>query len=265
MKEQIPAVKLTAESEGIVVMRDEMRHTVISPLALLDKALSSGMEPDKLGKLMDLAERWEDRQAEKAFKAALADFQAECPPVQKKRGVSLDRTDRSKIAYTYASYDDVNEVARPIMTKHGFSASFDTKMTDKVGFLTVLCTVSHSAGHSVTSNWDVPIPSMSVNDTQKFGAAVSYAKRYALCGALNIIVTDEDPDAAGLDVLSEGDASTIARMIELCGSSINMNKFLTFAEADEISHIPTRNLRKLTKLLEDKLARIGVQWPEGES
>jgi hypothetical protein len=36
---------------------------------------------------------------------------------------------------------------------------------------------------------------MRVNETQKFGAALSYAKRYALQGALNIVVTDEDTDA----------------------------------------------------------------------
>jgi hypothetical protein len=37
-----------------------------------------------------------------------------------------------------------------------------------------------------------------VNDAQQFGAAVTYARRYGLVGALNVPVDDEDDDAACL-------------------------------------------------------------------
>ena len=49
-----------------------------NPLSMLASALQQGHDVDKLGKLMDLAERYEANEARKAFATALSKFQATC-------------------------------------------------------------------------------------------------------------------------------------------------------------------------------------------
>ena len=80
------------------------------------------------------------------------------------------------------------------MDSAGLSVVFNTSMKDAV--ITAYCTVQHIEGHSVTSEFSAPVDAaMKVNDTQKAGSANSYAKRYALCNALNLVGSEFDDDA----------------------------------------------------------------------
>jgi hypothetical protein len=56
-------------------------NAVLTPMAMIDRALTSGATPETLGKLMDLQERWEANQAKKAFDEAMQRAQAEMRPV----------------------------------------------------------------------------------------------------------------------------------------------------------------------------------------
>jgi len=53
----------------------------VEPLMLLDKAISAGMDPEKLGRLMDLVDRWRETQAKEHYCAAMARCQLELPVV----------------------------------------------------------------------------------------------------------------------------------------------------------------------------------------
>jgi len=72
-------------------MTTELTVQQQTPMALIQMAVQANADPDKLGKLMDLQERWEAKQAADAFGQALADFQSECPPVHKGRSIDLGR------------------------------------------------------------------------------------------------------------------------------------------------------------------------------
>ena len=54
-----------------------------NPLAMLQKCIDNGTPIDQLGKLMDLAERWEKSRAAERFAQAITAFQAECPQIDK--------------------------------------------------------------------------------------------------------------------------------------------------------------------------------------
>jgi hypothetical protein len=52
-----------------------------TPLTLLEQAIAKNMDLAQLEKLMDMQERWEKRQAEKAFSEAMSSFQSFAPVI----------------------------------------------------------------------------------------------------------------------------------------------------------------------------------------
>jgi hypothetical protein len=74
---------------------------------------------------------------------------------------------------------------------------------------------------------------MRVNDTQRWGAALSYAKRYSLCAALSIVLGDEDSDAEGLvETVGEEEIATLKELIE--ATSTDLKRFLKWAAIDQL-------------------------------
>ena len=155
-----------------------------TPMQLMQAMIEKGTTPEQLEKMLDLQERWEAAQARKSFAAAMAGFQANCPTILKSK-----KADR----YSYAPLDEILRTIRPHLDATGLSISFNTSTKDAV--ITAFCTVTHRDGHSVTSEFSAPVdPAMKVNDTQKAGSANSYAKRYALMNALNLVGSEFDDD-----------------------------------------------------------------------
>lgn len=182
-----------------------------TPLALLQSALERGVDPESLSKLMDLQERYQRNEAAQSFAASLAKFQSLCPRVTKDRTASIT-SERGSYKYNFASYDDVMRQAQPHLESCGLCVSFSTAKSDTG--IVVTCRIRHGI-HFEDHTLDVPVPAMKVNDTQRFGAALSYAKRYALCAALNIVVTDDvdDDGASQYETIDEQQAATLQEWI----------------------------------------------------
>jgi len=164
-------------------------QVAINPMTIYQQAVESNADPARLSQIMDLVERFEKNQADKAYGEALAAFQAECPQIKKDKGVSMG----GRHAYNFASLDTIMRIIQPILSRHGLSVQFSAGITEG-GAVDVKCMV-RCGSHTQTTEASIPIPDMKVNSAQRAGAAISYAKRYALCAALNIVVTDEDIDA----------------------------------------------------------------------
>lgn len=224
----------------------------LDPLMLIDRAISRGIDADQLSKLMDLQERHERNEAAKAFAAAVSGFQNDCGPVFKGR-----KADAGKVRFDYASFDDVMRVARPHLQKYGIAVSFDTDATVQAGrVLGIVCRVRVGT-HTETTRVNLPIPPTTTNDTQAFAAAVSYGKRYAMCAALNIVITDEDNDASGLEFITKADADEIIRILRKC--NVYLPKFLEWAEVpiaqpgkpsfEDVRSIRARDLPKVMDML----------------
>jgi hypothetical protein len=100
---------------------------------------------------------------------------------------------------------------------------------------------------------------MSVNDTQKMGAALSYAKRYALCAALNIIVTDEDDDAAKMSVtIDDKQAATIQEWMDTI-PDFKPKPFFRWLEIESLSELPAANYDMVINELKRKAQEKGVK------
>lgn len=223
-----------------------------TPMELMQNAIERGMDPSQLTVLADLHERLERRKAERDFGDALANFSAECPQIRKERAYSMGNGP----PIHWASYDDIMAVIQPLLQKHGISIGFNMRTLGE-GMIEVGCRVRVGI-HTEEYVTPVAIPKdMRVNDSQKMGAAHSYAKRYGLQNALNIVVTDEDRDAVGVDVdtITEEQAIKLQEMLEAVGEGDA--RFLRWAGVERVADLPAAKHSEAVAVLKKKLADKG--------
>ncbi|MFA9262890.1 MAG: ERF family protein [Undibacterium sp.] len=174
-----------------------------SPEILIAQAIEKGLTVDTIERLVALKERMDAAAAMRAYRKAMADFQAECPIIKKANPVkNKDKT----LRYKHEAMEDLVEVAAPIMQKHGLSRSFDTTWKD--GNLVVICTASHIDGHSESGEFGVPLDKDAyMNNQQMVAAASTFASRYAFRNKFGITVGGQDndmsdtpPDARKIDM-----------------------------------------------------------------
>jgi hypothetical protein len=217
-----------------------------APMSLLIGADLSTVDTDKLEKLMELQERYEAKQADKALASALAEFQSTAPSTFKGR-----KSDRGQ----FASLDDIMLAIRSSLASNGLSISFDTE-TPEAGKLTAVCHVLHKDGGTFSRSVTVPVDSaMRANDTQKMGSAISYAKRYALTAALNLIVSDHDDDAnsAGESWITPDQSSDIHELLETLNDPTVKPKMLQWLGVAKVEEIPASKYDATIKNLRAKL------------
>jgi hypothetical protein len=227
-------------------MSTELTTPQAAPMSLLLGADLSTVDTDKLEKLMQLQERWEAKQADKALASALASFQSTAPSTFKGR-----KSDRGQ----FASLDDIMLAIRESLASNGLSVSFDTQ-TPEPGKLTAVCHVMHKDGGAFNRSVTVPVDSaMRANDTQKMGSAISYAKRYALTAALNLIVSDHDDNggAAGTPNITAAQIAEIEGLLAQIPATDTKDKMLQWLQVETLADIPADAFRKVIKTLNDKL------------
>ncbi len=117
------------------------------------------------------------------FAKAMNALQAEMPVIGK---------NAKGYGYEYADLPKVIEVLFPLMTKHGFSV---TQMLGESsnGDPALLTSIFHNSGEYIGGSYPLVKAGISkANDAQQFGAAVTYARRYALLAAFGVPVADDD-------------------------------------------------------------------------
>lgn len=116
---------------------------------------------------------------------------------------------KSKKAHntSYAPLEDIVKVVQPILSTYGFSVSFTTEQQG-LDAVTINCILQHKDGHSTSTSLMLPTKAVnnSMNAMQAIGAAISYGKRYTICGILNI-ATAQDDDNNGFAVNAKVEAS----------------------------------------------------------
>lgn len=240
----------TPPKAEVSVSTELVEHQVpaaeITPMLLIERAMASGHDP---GKLYELAQQWRRDMAAEQFATQLAKFQAACPQIRKTRQIDLG----GGKGPLYASLDDIMHQIKPLLSEHGLAVTYSAGITDG-GQLTAKCRIHHGT-HVEESEITLPVPAqMRVNDTQKMGAALSYAKRYALCAALNIIVSDEDRDGEGLlETVSEEHIATLREWI--ANTESNESAFLKFMGVKALSEIPVADFGKAVDALKRKAKR----------
>lgn len=220
-------------SEQLSVIKPDSTQ-VPSVGQLLQIAIDKGVSANELEKLVGLYERMQDREAQRMFAAAFCDMQNELPAVQATKAVP---NNDGSTRYRFAPYADIMKQIQPLLSKHGFSVRFSSKIDE--ARITMFCTLLHVGGHAVTNEFSVRVgkgpPGSS--ESQADGSAAQYAQRGALCDSLNISVrTDDDARILGAPITPEQAKELEKRVLET-GSSVEL--FLNFAGAKTFEEIPS--------------------------
>jgi ERF superfamily len=86
----------------------------------------------------------------------------------------------------YATLDAILAVVEPGLHANGLVV---VQVLSKEDGATLVTHLIHESGQQLTSSYPLP----DITDPQKFGAAITYARRYALCAILSV-TADEDDD-----------------------------------------------------------------------
>ncbi len=220
------------------------------PLSLevvLQGVVAGGITPETVGtvrEIMQLMQAQRELDAKQAFAEAFAAMQSDMKRVVATRLV-LNKDDT--LRYKFAPFEDLMAQCQPILSEHGFGVSFNSRI-DGDRFVAI-CTLEHKRGHSRVNESAMRIsgpPGATI--TQADGATQTYAKRYALIDALNIVVSKLDNDGAddagniGAFITASQAADMRERVIA-CGA--NEKLFLKFAGATTYEGIAIKDLDRL--------------------
>lgn len=217
---------------------------------MLNIAIEKGITQETVAavtELVGLYERMADRGAKQEFTAAMTALQAELPKVIATRIIpNKDGTIRS----TFADYQSIMGAIEPFLTKHGFSVSFTIKYEGPR--LIAVCRMKHSGGYEDTNEFGVRIGSgpPGCSEAQADGAARSYARRGALCDALNIVV-DHDNDARVLGSTITAEQAKALRERALASGS-DESRLLKFAGAKTYEEIRSTRFAAVDEMLRKK-------------
>lgn len=175
------------EAPPPVVRREEPVHP------LVQHAIHQGLslDPATMEKLMDLQERYETRQAEKAFADAMVRLKADLPAVIAHDGeVDYKNNSGVRTHFTHATLAGVMRAIAPHLTAHGFSLSYPSQST-KNG-VEVFCEITHCDGHSKRFGPATGQPDTSggKNAIQGIASTMTYLRRHLTLLALGLATDD---------------------------------------------------------------------------
>lgn len=186
-----------------------------SPADLMLRAMSQGANLEQVEKMMDLQERWERREAEKAFREDFAAFRGENVIIPKTKHVDRGRGG----SFNQAEYDQVCGRLSPALSRHGFGFRHDQRfgvrrvmaegVENDVGWVWVTCHLEHRKGHTERLELEGPPGDLSVNTpTQNMQTTASYLKRQSLLAITGTATGGEDDEATmrGIDATGATEA-----------------------------------------------------------
>lgn len=162
---------------------------------MMMKAIEQGMTAETMEKFLSMRRELKAEHAKSEFDRAMAEFQAECPVIEKDKKA---KDKNGKTMYSYAPLDSIVEQVGALIGKHGFSYTFKTD--NKPERITVTCIVKHRDGHSEESTMETSLANKTdiMSGPQVIAATVTFNKRYSFCNAFGIMTGDEDTDAQGV-------------------------------------------------------------------
>ncbi len=244
MTDQIPQMQLVKSDEPSVGL---MLSGLIESI---QKGETTPQTVEVLKGFMDLYERDQARLAERQFNAAFAKLQSELSSVNATRNVP---NKDGSVRYRFAPYEDIMETVKPVLIANGFAISFTTRFMEG-GRIVSICTLRHVGGFSQSNEFAVRIGGgpPGATETQADGAAKTYAKRGALCDALNIVVEHDDDARMIGESIGSALAGDLAARVEEVGA--DREAFLKFAGSKSFEEISDQRWPVLDELLKRKEA-----------
>lgn len=226
----------------------------LTPMDMLERAVSSNAGVEVISKLMDLQDRWQASHARRSFDEAMAAAKAEIPVIMKNREVDFT----SSKGRTNYRHEDLAEIARtvdPILTKHGLSYRFRTTSQPNEP-VSVTCIVSHRHGHSEENTLSAGRDeSGNKNSIQAVGSTITYLQRYTLKAALGLAASNDD-DGSASEKPAFITSDQLQRIIALTDEvKADKERFCKYLKIGSLAEILASDFDHAMKLLEAKRSK----------
>ena len=110
--------------------------------------------------------------------------------------ISSDDPERGERAFRYASLSSGLDIVRKVLGQHEIATVQTTSVDQTGGFINLTTVLAHASGEWIASDW--PVCAVSETATpHRMGAALTYARRYALFTLVGI-AGEDDLDAPDL-------------------------------------------------------------------
>lgn len=196
-----PAKKKKEKTEIVPINKNLPKQRDINinldPQYLIQTAIQNNSNIEVLERLLDVRDRLRKEQAETLYRKAMAEFQAECPVIMKRKKVFNKEDKGGDLRYKYAPIDDIIKQVGPLISKRGFSYDIQTEqILEPIQMVKSTIKISHIAGHTETSSFSVPVDAKAfMTEPQKWLSGSTFSKRIAFCNGFGIITGDDDNDA----------------------------------------------------------------------
>jgi len=201
------------------------------------KVIESG-NIEALERFIALRERERTREAAIEFDAHFSEMQAEFGTVP-----------RSKSGYSgnYAPLEELQKEYTPIISRHGFSYTWNEEAIEGGGKRCTLRISGH--GSARYNSFDIPdLPaSKQMNAVQAAGAMSTYGRRYTFIAGFGVIIADEDPDGD-----PEHDPAEYADAIADISDAQNMDDLMEAWKAIYTRHSGDTYAMKILTAAKDK-------------
>src|SRR6476646_1314634 len=133
-----------------------------------------------------------------ALASALAKAQAELVNPEKSLTASIrtGRPGEGERSFRYAPLSSGLDIVRRTLGQHEIATVQTTAIDHTAGMVNLTTTLAHASGEWIASDWPV-CPIAETANPQRMGAALTYARRYALFTLVGI-AGEDDLDAPGL-------------------------------------------------------------------
>lgn len=224
----------------------------ITPMTMLQMAVSQGADLEKLEKLMQLQERWEANEARKAYVTAMNAFKANPPTIYKSNRVSYENKSGDKTEYSHALLDSAVDLIGAELSKHGLSFRWSCEQLEG-GIIRVSCVITHCQGHSEKTALQAGLDSSGgKNNIQALGSTVSYLERYTLFAATGMAAKGMDDDGKGSETvyITDQQAADLTALLEEVKA--DKVKFLDHFKISKIEELPSKAYKQAVTLTEAK-------------
>ena len=252
---EVDAVEHLMPQAQNVAIRPEMSLATTEPdIAMADPILAQaaaiarlpGLNEAMFAKLMEWQQEERAAQAKERWTEAMNKAQAEIVPVAR----TVQNTQTKSM---YAKLEAVDAAIRPIYLRHGFTVSYNTVPPLVSGNIRVECAVSlgrHTELYYREAKPDTVGPQGKAVKTELHGGASSetFMKRYALCGAFNVVFRglDDDGVRGGKEFVTDEQLDILQKLVE--ETQTKLPEFFAVMVSEEIHELNEVSQLDFTRL-----------------
>ncbi len=239
-------------AKALAVAADNAAAPMVQMMEMLTKlAENPDVDVAKMNSILDLQERMMNKDAEMQFNRAMARLQPQLPQIEK-----AGKAHNSN----YATLEDIDLLVKPFYTSEGFSINYNTQKLDS-GQTRYIARVSHIGGHSEIKQIDLDDDkSGSKNSIQAAASTMTYAQRYLLKMAFNIIEKgiDNDGNRHLMNKIDDFQFNHITDLIEKSGADT-----ILFCKHLKLSSLKEMTQRQYPRAVNDLNAKIAANKNKG--